>query len=394
MTSGEAACRTAAITGAGGGLGRSVALKLAEKGQRVYGTGLVDAEVDELRDASDGRVSLSVTDITDEQAARTWATRVGDEIGPAGLNVLVSNAGILTPGPLEVLPLQAIKREFDVNVFGSISVINAFLPALRAAHGRIVQVGAMTGRLPLPFNGPSSASKAAFEALADVYPSGLKPFGVEFVLAQAGNMRIGGPANTAAAMKRVTDSFTDAQRDLYGEEFAKSTASLNKSQSERLSADESADRIIEPVEEQPAPARAPLVRTPKRSCGSSQRSPTSNSMNSDATTWASTSAIIPEPIFLERQVPRWSWHTPGSTTSTKQPPRGNPTDWLGHSCTRSMPPTMPRWTRFWRAGSCRTPTTVCAAARQRRNTMRACGTRSQTCNCRWTRTWASWWRTT
>jgi len=135
MTSGEAACRTAAITGAGGGLGRSVALKLAEKGQRVYGTELVDAEVDELRDASDGRVSLSVTDITDEQAVRTWATRVGDEIGPAGLNVLVSNAGILTPGPLEVLPLQAIKREFDVNVFGSISVINAFLPALRAAHG-------------------------------------------------------------------------------------------------------------------------------------------------------------------------------------------------------------------------------------------------------------------
>src|SRR6478609_9665320 len=99
MTSGEAACRTAAITGAGGGLGRSVALKLAEKGQRVYGTELVDAEVDELRDASDGRVSLSVTDITDEQAVRTWTTRVGDEIGPAGLNVLVSNAGILTPAP-------------------------------------------------------------------------------------------------------------------------------------------------------------------------------------------------------------------------------------------------------------------------------------------------------
>jgi hypothetical protein len=71
-------------------------------------------------------------------------------------------------------------------------------------------------------------------------------------------MRIGGSANTAAAMKRVTDSFTDAQRDLYGEEFAKFTASLNKSQSERLSADESADRIVEPVEEQPVPARSPV----------------------------------------------------------------------------------------------------------------------------------------
>jgi NAD(P)-dependent dehydrogenase (short-subunit alcohol dehydrogenase family) len=258
MTNGEAAHRTAAVTGGGQGLGRSVALKLADKGYRVYGTGLADGEVDELRDASDGRVSLSVTDITDEQAVRTWATRVDDEIGPAGLNVLVSNAGILTPGPLEVLPLRAVKREFDVNVFGSISVINAFLPALRAARGRIVQVGAMTGRFPLPFNGPSSASKAAFEAFADVYRSELKPFGVEFVLAQAGNMRTGGPAKTAAAMKRVADSFTDAQRRLYGEEFAKFTASLNKSQSEGLSADESADRIVELVEEQPAPARAPV----------------------------------------------------------------------------------------------------------------------------------------
>jgi NAD(P)-dependent dehydrogenase (short-subunit alcohol dehydrogenase family) len=255
---GQAAGRTAAVTGAGQGLGRSVALKLVDKGYQVYGTGLADAEVDELRDASGGRVSLSITDITDEQAVRAWAARVGDEIGSAGLNVLVSNAGILTPGPLEVLPLQAIKREFDVNVFGSISAINAFLPALRAARGRIIQVGAMTGRFPLPFNGPSSASKAAFEAFADVYRSELKPFGVEFVLAQAGNMRTSGPAKTAAGMQRVADSFSDDQRALYGEEFAKFTESLNKSQSGGLSADESADRIVELVEEQPAPTRAPV----------------------------------------------------------------------------------------------------------------------------------------
>jgi NAD(P)-dependent dehydrogenase (short-subunit alcohol dehydrogenase family) len=258
MIKAEVENRTVAVTGGGSGLGRAIALKLADKGYRVYGTGLADAEVDELCDASGGRVSLSVTNITDEQAVRTWATQVSDEIGSAGLNVLVSNAGILTPGPLEVLPLQAVKREFDVNVFGSLSVINAFLPSLRSARGRIVQVGAMTGRFPLPFNGPSSASKAAFEAFADVYRSELKPFGVEFVLAQAGNMRTGGPAKTAAAMKRVADSFTDAQRDLYGEEFAKFSASLNESQSAGLSADESADRIVELVEEQPAPTRAPV----------------------------------------------------------------------------------------------------------------------------------------
>ena len=250
--------RSVAITGAGSGLGRSVALKLADKGYRVFGTALTTAEVSELRDVSRGRVSLSLIDITDNEAVRTWARHVGDEIGSAGLNVLVSNAGTLTPGPLEVLPLRAVKYEFDVNVFGSISVINAFLPALRVARGRIVLIGAMTGRFAVPFDGPSSASKAALEAVADVYRSELRPFGVEFVLAQPGNMRTGGPAKTARAMKRAADSFSEAQKSLYGADFAKFIEALNKAQSDGLSADASADRIIELVEEQPAPTRAPV----------------------------------------------------------------------------------------------------------------------------------------
>jgi NAD(P)-dependent dehydrogenase (short-subunit alcohol dehydrogenase family) len=103
------------------------------------------------------------------------------------------------PGPLEVLPLDAIRREFDVNVFGALSVINTFLPALRKARGRIVQVSTWTASVPLPFNGPSGASKAAMEVFATVYRAELKRFGVDVVLAVAGNMKTGGPAKTAAA---------------------------------------------------------------------------------------------------------------------------------------------------------------------------------------------------
>jgi NADP-dependent 3-hydroxy acid dehydrogenase YdfG len=69
--------RSAAITGAGSGLGRSVALKLADKGYRVFGTAHATAEVNELHHASRGRVSLSLTDITDDEAVRTWARHVG-----------------------------------------------------------------------------------------------------------------------------------------------------------------------------------------------------------------------------------------------------------------------------------------------------------------------------
>src|SRR5258708_38417144 len=161
--------RTAAITGGGSGLGRDIALELATKGYTVFGTAISAAEVDDLRQASSGRVSLAVCDIASEHAVRGWADSVSGAIGDAGLDLLISNAGILTPGPIETLPLDSIKREFNGNVFGALSVVNAFLPALRKARGRIVQVSTWTASLPLPFNGPSGASKAAMEVFAAVY---------------------------------------------------------------------------------------------------------------------------------------------------------------------------------------------------------------------------------
>ena len=197
--------RSAAITGAGGGLGRDIALQLAAKGYVVFGTAFTPAEVQELKEASGGRVSLVVCDITKPQAVKAWAGGVSDALGDAGLDLLINNAGILTPGPIELLPLDAIRREFDVNVFGALSVINAYLPALRKARGRVVQVSTWTASVPLPFNGPSGASKAAMEVFAAVYRAELKAFGVDFVVAAAGNMRTGGPAKTAAALARVAD---------------------------------------------------------------------------------------------------------------------------------------------------------------------------------------------
>ena len=190
----------AAITGAGAGLGRQIALGFAEKGYRVFGTALSAQEVQDLRQASDGSVRLTIVDVTDDEAVHSWAEQATGELGDHGLDVLISNAGILTPGPLEVLPLQAVRHEFEVNVLGSLAVINAFLPALRRARGRIVQIGSATGKFPLPFNGPSSASKAALEAFADVYRAELKPFGVHFVIVEPGNMATGGPAATARAL--------------------------------------------------------------------------------------------------------------------------------------------------------------------------------------------------
>jgi NAD(P)-dependent dehydrogenase (short-subunit alcohol dehydrogenase family) len=250
--------RTAAITGAGTGLGKDITLGLAKKGYRVFGTARRADDVAELEQATNGAARLTLADITKEGDVGAWTQEVTAAVGDDGLDVLVNNAGILTPGPLELLPIDAVRHEFDVNVFASIAVINALLPALRRAHGRIVQIGSMTGRLPLPFNGPSSASKAALEAFADVYRGELKPFGVAFVMVQPGNMATGGPAKTAAALKAAADSMTAEQRELYGTTFAEFTDAMNSMQSSGLSSFAAAAKVIEAAEQQPAPIRVPV----------------------------------------------------------------------------------------------------------------------------------------
>jgi len=248
--------RSAAVTGAGGGLGRDIALGLAAKGYRVFGTAMASSEIAELQQASGGRVALSICDITDEKSVQSWARGVSDALGAAGLDLLISNAGILTPGPLEILPLAAVKREFDVNVFGAMSVMNAFLPALREARGRIVQISTWTASLPLPFNGPSGASKAAMEVFATVYRTELKRFGIDVLVAVAGNMKTGGPEKTAAALARLASGMTPEQRDLYGQTFESFAAALNSMQNSGLDSASAARRVIELAEQVPAPIRA------------------------------------------------------------------------------------------------------------------------------------------
>ena len=254
----EQSGRSAAITGAGGGLGRDIALQLAAKGYVVFGTAFTPDEVQDLKQASGGRVSLVICDITKPEAVKAWAGGVSDALGDAGIDLLINNAGILTPGPIELLPLDAVRREFDVNVFGALSVINAYLPALRKARGRVVQVSTWTASVPLPFNGPSGASKAAMEVFAAVYRAELKTFGVDFVVAAAGNMKTGGPAKTAAALARVASAMTPEQRELYGQAFDTFAAKLNSMQSSGLDSASAAKRVIELAEQVPAPSRAPV----------------------------------------------------------------------------------------------------------------------------------------
>ncbi|WP_372733356.1 SDR family NAD(P)-dependent oxidoreductase [Nocardioides sp.] len=245
--------RVAVVTGAGSGLGREVSLGLAARGYRVFGTALGAAEVAEVDVASDGAVRLEVVDITDSTAVVSWAEGVQNKV--AGVDLLVSNAGILTPGPVELLSIDDVRHEFEVNTFGPLRVINAFLPALRTARGRIVQISSITATVPLPFNAASGASKAAAEVFADVYRAELKHFGIDVTIVSPGSMRTGGPAKSAAAFENLITTMTPSQRELYGDAFTRFAEQFNAKQGEGITALDAASQVIALAEEQPAPSR-------------------------------------------------------------------------------------------------------------------------------------------
>jgi NAD(P)-dependent dehydrogenase (short-subunit alcohol dehydrogenase family) len=251
---------TVAITGAGSGLGRELALGFSAKGFRVFGTSQSAIEAPEVQSQSAGseKIIFTITDITKEKQIDNWKEQVRKLLNGDGLDLLINNAGVLTPGPMEVLSLSAVRREFEVNVFGSLGTIQAFLPLLRQAKGRIVQIGSMTGRFPLPFSGPSSASKAAMEAFADIYRTELKPFGIDFIMVQPGSLLTGGPAKTAAQLRHVSENMTVEQRNLYGKYFDQFATALNRMQNAGLPASKAAEMIIEISEQVPAPIRAPV----------------------------------------------------------------------------------------------------------------------------------------
>ncbi len=260
--------RAIAITGAGSGVGRDIALGFSAKGYIVFGTAMSAAEVQDLRHASHGRVSLTVCNIAKLDAVQALAGGVSDALGNAGIDILINNAALFTPGPLEVLPLDVIRNAFEVNVFGALSVINAFLPALRKARGRIVMMSTWTADLPLVFNGTSAASNAAMEVMSAVYRDELQRFGIDVVVAHASTLII-----TAAALKQVPDEMTPEQRKLYGKMSGASAVKLHSLQEPGIEQAMVAARVIELAERHPGamasaigPVYDEMLRTVREKC--------------------------------------------------------------------------------------------------------------------------------
>ncbi|HEX2233153.1 MAG TPA: SDR family oxidoreductase [Thermoleophilaceae bacterium] len=170
------------VTGASTGIGEATARHLKSRGFEVYAGVRKPEDADRLREAGVSPVMLDVTD------SRSIADAAA-EVGGGALAGLVNNAGVAVTGPVEFVPVDELRRQLEVNLIGQVAVIQAFLPRLREARGRIVNVSSIGGRVALPLMSPYSASKFGLEAVSDSLRRELRDHGVEVVLIEPGGVK-------------------------------------------------------------------------------------------------------------------------------------------------------------------------------------------------------------
>lgn len=219
--------RSVLITGASTGIGRATALRLAAREWRVFAGVRREEDAGSLRAEASGGLEPLMLDVTDSGQIAAAAERIGGEVGEAGLDGLVNNAGIAVPGPLETLPIADFERQIQVNLTAQVAVTQAMLPLVRKARGRIAFVTSIGGQMALPIFGPYHAAKFGLEAVGDVFRQELRPFGVDVAViepgsvatpiwdrgqAEADNFLAGASAEQKQLYAEMTDAVREAAR--------------------------------------------------------------------------------------------------------------------------------------------------------------------------------------
>ncbi|MGH9442651.1 MAG: SDR family oxidoreductase [Thermoanaerobaculia bacterium] len=242
------------ITGCSSGIGRAIASGAAAAGHRVFATARNRDSMAQL-----GGVETLVLDVTRPESIRAAVAEVLS--GAGRIDVLVNNAGYAQMGTVEDLPISKWREEFDVNVFGTVELTQAVLPAMRKqGGGTIVMIGSIGGRISYPFGGAYCASKFALEAISDALRLEVSPFGIRVVLMEPG------PINTrfAETAESGAQPFASDARSPYHAAYTNAFALFRKETTAGALPPEAVSRaVLRAVERKHPPARV-LVTLPAK----------------------------------------------------------------------------------------------------------------------------------
>lgn len=176
------------VTGASAGIGEATARRLARGGAKVVITARRPDRLEALAreiDSSGASVLAVAGDITSDADRRKLVEAALAKFGR--IDGLVNNAGYGTRGPVEIAPIDVIRKNYETNIFALIALTQLVLPAMRGrGSGCIVNIGSVAGKIARPLSSIYDSTKHALEALTDGLRGELKPFGVRVTLIRPG----------------------------------------------------------------------------------------------------------------------------------------------------------------------------------------------------------------
>ena len=216
--------KTALVTGCSTGIGRATAEALAKAGYETWATARRPETL-----AGIAGVRTAALDVTDEASMRDVVEQTG------GVDVLVNNAGYAEMGPVEAVPVETWRRQFETNVFGLVRMTQLVLPHMRANRwGRVINLSSMGGQLTFPLGGAYHATKYAVEALSDALRLEVASFGVRVVLIEPGPIKSAFEETADDALNRYLGGAYDAQIQQFGALMAGTYSSRLAASPERV----------------------------------------------------------------------------------------------------------------------------------------------------------------
>jgi short-subunit dehydrogenase len=176
------------VTGASAGIGEATARMLARNGAHVVITARREDRLNALKreiEAAGGKATAVAGDITSEDHRRRL---IGETMAIAGrIDGLVNNAGYGQRGPIEIVPIEKIRENFETNLFSLIALTQLVIPIMRKqSSGRIVNISSVAGKIARPLSSVYDATKHALEAISDGLRGELAMFGIQVVVIEPG----------------------------------------------------------------------------------------------------------------------------------------------------------------------------------------------------------------
>jgi NAD(P)-dependent dehydrogenase (short-subunit alcohol dehydrogenase family) len=233
--------RSVLVTGASTGIGAATVEALLARGMRVWAGVRREEDGQRLVGEHGDRVQVLRFDVTDGVAVAAAGERV---VAAGPLDGVVCNAGAALPGPLEFLPIAALREQLEVNVLGQLQVIQGMLPAVRAGSGRIVVVGSIGGRIAGPMLGAYHASKFALVGLTDSLRAELAPWHIPVILVEPGVVATPIWTRGVANAARVAAEMPARAQEMYAAQIAYARRQGERSARRGLPPDKAAAVIV------------------------------------------------------------------------------------------------------------------------------------------------------